>query len=86
MSVCVVFREPELPENHLKDLLQQLVGLIAAKPSEKAVVCQGDGTLTPFHCVFLSISTLTLFFSRSRRGRGSRLYSHLLDQQMGRLL
>uniref|UniRef100_H3CS56 Serine/threonine-protein kinase PLK n=1 Tax=Tetraodon nigroviridis TaxID=99883 RepID=H3CS56_TETNG len=35
-------REPELPENHLKDLLQQLVGLIAAKPSEKAVVCQEE--------------------------------------------
>lgn len=46
--VCVLFREPEPAENHLKDMLQQLVGLIAAKPSEKAVVCQGDCTLTPF--------------------------------------
>lgn len=36
-------REPEPAENHLKDMLQQLNVLIAAKPSEKAVVCQGDG-------------------------------------------
>lgn len=35
-------REPEPAENHLKDMLQQLIGLIAAKPAEKAVVCQEE--------------------------------------------
>ncbi|XP_060910946.1 serine/threonine-protein kinase PLK1 [Labrus mixtus] len=35
-------REPEQAENHLKDMLQQLNSIIAAKPSEKAVICQGE--------------------------------------------
>ncbi|KAM3623021.1 uncharacterized protein V6R79_006072 [Siganus canaliculatus] len=36
-------REPAEPaENHLKDLLQQLNSIVAAKPSEKAVVCQEE--------------------------------------------
>lgn len=42
-GVSFLSREPEPAENHLKDMLQQLNILIAAKPSEKAVVCQGDG-------------------------------------------
>lgn len=52
MKVCVLFREPEPAENHLKDMLQQLIGLVAAKPSEKAVVCQGDWTLIVFFFFF----------------------------------
>ncbi|KAM8879875.1 serine/threonine-protein kinase PLK1 [Spinachia spinachia] len=35
-------REPEPTECHLKDLLQQLNSIIAAKPSEKAVICQEE--------------------------------------------
>ncbi|XP_037620896.1 serine/threonine-protein kinase PLK1 [Sebastes umbrosus] len=35
-------RDPEPAENHLKDMLQQLNSIIAAKPSEKAVVCQEE--------------------------------------------
>lgn len=36
-------REPAEPaENHLKDLLQQLNSIVAAKPSEKAVICQEE--------------------------------------------
>lgn len=38
----LVQREPELAENHLKDMLQQLNSIIAAKPSEKAVICQEE--------------------------------------------
>uniref|UniRef100_A0A8P4KDI7 Serine/threonine-protein kinase PLK n=1 Tax=Dicentrarchus labrax TaxID=13489 RepID=A0A8P4KDI7_DICLA len=40
--LCVLCREPEPSENHLKDMLQQLNSIIAAKPSEKAVVCQEE--------------------------------------------
>lgn len=35
-------REVDPSENHLKDMLQQLNSIIAAKPSEKAVVRQGE--------------------------------------------
>ncbi|XP_037327871.2 serine/threonine-protein kinase PLK1 [Pungitius pungitius] len=35
-------REPEATECHLKDLLQQLNSIIAAKPAEKAVICQEE--------------------------------------------
>uniref|UniRef100_A0A8D0CPL7 Serine/threonine-protein kinase PLK n=1 Tax=Sander lucioperca TaxID=283035 RepID=A0A8D0CPL7_SANLU len=35
-------REPEPSENHLKDMLHQLNSIIAAKPSEKAVICQEE--------------------------------------------
>ncbi|XP_075948061.1 serine/threonine-protein kinase PLK1 [Anarhichas minor] len=35
-------REPEPAECHLKDLLQQLNSINAAKPSEKAVICQEE--------------------------------------------
>ncbi|XP_070684633.1 serine/threonine-protein kinase PLK1 [Pempheris klunzingeri] len=35
-------REPEPAENHLKDMLQQLNSIIAAKPSEKPVICQEE--------------------------------------------
>ncbi|XP_068445496.1 serine/threonine-protein kinase PLK1 [Clinocottus analis] len=35
-------REAEPMECHLKDMLQQLNSIIAAKPSEKAVICQGE--------------------------------------------
>lgn len=47
-SLCLLFvnplvfvREVEPPENHLKDMLQQLTSVMAAKPSEKTTVCQG---------------------------------------------
>lgn len=45
LDLCVLCRETEPAENHLKDMLQQLNTLIAAKPSEKASVCQGECTL-----------------------------------------
>ncbi|CAJ1054028.1 serine/threonine-protein kinase PLK1 [Xyrichtys novacula] len=38
----LVQREVEPSENHLKDMLQQLNSIIAAKPSEKAVICQEE--------------------------------------------
>lgn len=41
-SPILVVREVEPAENHLKDMLQQLVSVMAAKPSEKATVCQGE--------------------------------------------
>ncbi|XP_074521600.1 serine/threonine-protein kinase PLK1 [Halichoeres trimaculatus] len=37
-----VQREVEPSENNLKDMLQQLNSIIAAKPSEKAVICQEE--------------------------------------------
>lgn len=43
--VCVLCRESEPAENHLKDMLQQLNTLIATKPSEKATICQGEHSL-----------------------------------------
>lgn len=43
-DLCVVVREVEPAENHLKDMLQQLNTLMAAKPSEKATICQGEST------------------------------------------
>lgn len=48
--MCIpVCREPEPAENHLKDMLQQLNTIIAAKPSEKAVIHQGECRF--FSCV-----------------------------------
>lgn len=35
-------RDAEPSECHLKDMLQQLNGILAAKPSEKAVIRQGE--------------------------------------------
>lgn len=41
--LCVpLCREPEPAENHLKDMLQQLNTIIAAKPSEKPIIRQGE--------------------------------------------
>ncbi|XP_033986297.1 serine/threonine-protein kinase PLK1 [Trematomus bernacchii] len=37
-----VQREPEPAECHIKEMLQQLNTIIAAKPSEKAVICQEE--------------------------------------------
>ncbi|XP_059196694.1 serine/threonine-protein kinase PLK1 [Centropristis striata] len=37
-----VQREPEPATCYLRDMLQQLNSIIAAKPSEKAVICQGE--------------------------------------------
>lgn len=45
VCVCVLCREAEPAENHLKDMLQQLNTLIATKPSEKATICQGEHSL-----------------------------------------
>lgn len=45
LDLCVLCREVEPAENHLKEMLQQLNGFLATKPSEKGVVCQGERTL-----------------------------------------
>lgn len=42
-------RDAEPAENHLKDMLHQLNSIIAAKPSEKAVVCQGESKVVSSH-------------------------------------
>lgn len=55
-----VCRDVEPVEIHLKDMLQQLNGLIAAKPSEKAVICQGE--CTPSHQCQSFITLPFLFF------------------------
>lgn len=44
LSVCVC-REAEPLECHLKDMLQQLNSIIAAKPAEKAIIRQGERRL-----------------------------------------
>lgn len=101
LDVCVLCREAEPAENHLKDMLQQLNTLIAAKPSEKASVCQGECTLLTvvdillgsvfvYLIIFVLVNTVykvfSFLFCISRRGRGSCMCSYLLDQQMGGLL
>lgn len=98
-------RDSEPAENNLKDMLHQLNSIIAAKPSEKAVICQGERRLLSLHdksffvlfffsfsdphfrdLIFVPVSVSLFCLCVSRRGRGSCMYSHLLDQQMGWLL
>lgn len=43
-----MFREVEPAENHLKDLLQQLTSVTAAKPSDRPTVCQGESGGAPY--------------------------------------
>lgn len=93
-------RDSEPAENNLKDMLHQLNSIIAAKPSEKAVICQGERRLLSLHdksflvffsfsdphfrdLIFVPVSVSLFCLCVSRRGRGSCMYSHLLDQQMG---
>lgn len=54
-GLCVLCREAEPSENHLKDMLQQLNSIIAAKPHEKAVICQGE-------CRLFSLVDKSLYF------------------------
>lgn len=71
-------REVEPSENHLKDMLQQLNSIIAAKPSEKAVVRQGECWLF-YDCAayFIKLDNLRVsasyrdvnYFNKQRRQR-----------------
>lgn len=58
-----MFREVEPAENHLKDMLQQLNSVMAAKPSEKATVCQGE-SVSPAAAPQLRPCALGLLFNR----------------------
>lgn len=64
---CVLYvcREAESSENNLKDMLQQLNSIIAAKPSEKAVISQGEFRLRKWNPVLMlmqNTNKLILFF------------------------
>lgn len=73
-------------------MLQQLNSIIAAKPSEKAVVRQGECWLfmTVLHVslswIIYVLHTEMSILLINRGGRGSCMHPHLLDQQMGGLL
>lgn len=102
LDLCVLCREVEPVENHLKDMLQQLNGFLATKASEKAGICQGERTLltsvdkSVLGSLFVHLCAcrhciqiggfFCFVFVISRRRRGSSMYTDLLDQQMGGLL
>lgn len=79
-------RDLEPAENNLKDLLQQLNSILAAKPAERPLVRQGEAPVAPAIArPAQPVSTGRRFFG-CRGGRGPRVHSHLLDQQVGGLL
>ena len=53
VPLCVCREAEPTPECHLKDLLQQLNTIIAAKPSEKPNIRQGERRRFPFMCKHL---------------------------------
>lgn len=77
-------REAEPEECYLKDMLQQLNSIISAKPSEKAVIRQGESSrlqeLPKLSAVLVSPSYRKPLVFDFRGSRGSCVYSHLLDQ------
>lgn len=63
-----MYREAEPSECHLKDMLQQLNTIIAARPSEKAVIRQGEWRLSSFvdksfwfQCPISSVCSICVF-------------------------
>lgn len=63
LCVCVcVCREPEPSECHLKDMLQQLNTIIAAKPSERPFIRQGEWRLPRKKSLWMPMLDISYLF------------------------